>query len=134
MNRHERTARLLDELGIVTVNRIDKVDGSDVESIDMDEAQVLLDLIYPKPDDATAFGAAFRAMVIDPDNPEGAAHAALDDLEETQRAEVRKSSRRVFCNATHFCHHWFEDECSEACDRGEHDHLMSAKECTDNRE
>ena len=34
--------------------------------------------------------------------------------------------QRTFCHARHICHHWWEDECSEACDRGEHNHPINA--------
>lgn len=38
---------------------------------------------------------------------------------------------REWCHARHTCHHWWEDECTEACDRGEHNHPIGARECTD---
>lgn len=39
---------------------------------------------------------------------------------------------RAWCHTRHQCHHWFEDECSDACDRGEHDHPNGA--CTPEQE
>lgn len=38
---------------------------------------------------------------------------------------------RDWCHAQHFCHHWFEDECSDACDRGEHRGGHGHPGCTD---
>ena len=33
---------------------------------------------------------------------------------------------RAWCHAKHICHHWWEDECSVACDMGLHAHPVNA--------
>ena len=38
---------------------------------------------------------------------------------------------RAWCNVTHICHHWFEEECSWECDLGKHDHPINSPECDD---
>lgn len=38
-----------------------------------------------------------------------------------------------WCHTKHVCHHWFERECSEECDRGEHDGPHGHEGCTDKR-
>ena len=37
--------------------------------------------------------------------------------------------RGELCSLTHECHHWFEGECSGACDRGEHAHPIGSPDC-----
>jgi len=44
------------------------------------------------------------------------------------------SDRGGWCHAGHSCHHWFEGECSPACDRGEHDYHHGHAGCSDIRE
>lgn len=41
------------------------------------------------------------------------------------------TARGGWCHTKHKCHHWFEGECSQACDRGEHDHPHGAPGCSD---
>lgn len=39
--------------------------------------------------------------------------------------------RGGWCHTRHSCHHWFEGECSDECDRGEHDAPHGHAGCTD---
>lgn len=63
--------------------------------------------------------------------PPGAAGMYADAVMRVLTLTPYPLDARAWCHPRHSCHHWFEDECSEACDRGEHAHANGAPECAD---
>jgi len=49
----------------------------------------------------------------------------------TEHQPSSPARQREWCHERHLCHHWFEDECSSECDRGEHDGSHGHPGCTD---
>ena len=65
-----------------------------------------------------------RGLPSDPgadEHPHDNPYAALMS-EPSTPMDTPAPNGRAWCHTGHQCHHWFEDECSDACDRGEHHH------------